>query len=152
MSKKQINQNAKVSLTAGLKSIHERNSLESLLLENKNNVQEDSILQTEYINSQKSNNYTIKTLLLIVMIYCVFTALINFKDITGNYGRVLLNDIKDLIYWCRYSIGCVGVTYISCLILGINLGKEIREKNFVAMIFAISVLALSAYFGQKLFS
>lgn len=110
-----------------------------------------------YYNKEKASKLfrfgdVTNVLLLLMFVYFVFSVFINLKEITKSYERVFLNDIKDLLYWSRYTLGSVGIVYFVMFVLGINLSEEIKKDNKSVVILSVAILLITSWFGLKLFS
>jgi hypothetical protein len=95
---------------------------------------------------------SINVLLVILITYFALTALINYKSILTGYERIFLNDFKDLFYWLRFTIGATAIVYFCFFVVGIDLKKEIQDDNKSAVYFALGLIAVTYFFGQRLFN
>ena len=112
---------------------------------------EDKIVK--YFPKIKFNfSSSLNVFLLILITYFVLTAMINYKSILTGYERIFLNDFKDLFYWLRFTLGATAIVYFCFFVVGIDLKKEIQEDNKSAVYFALGLIAVTYFFGQKLFN
>jgi hypothetical protein len=95
---------------------------------------------------------SINVLLLILITYFVLTAMINYKSILTGYERIFINDFKDLFYWLRFTLGATAIVYFCFFVVGIDLKKEIQDDNKSAVYFALGLIAVTYFFGQRLFN
>ncbi len=95
---------------------------------------------------------SINVLLVILITYFVLTALINYKSILTGYEKIFLNDFKDLFYWLRFTLGATAIVYFCFFVVGIDLKKEIENDNKSAVFFALGLIAVTYFFGQRLFN
>jgi hydrogenase-4 membrane subunit HyfE len=137
---------------------------EELIFEN-NQVDEpiieESVQQLELVEDSRVSIFkklrfsfgsSLNVLLLILITYFVLTALINYKSILTGYERIFVNDFKDLFYWLRFTLGATAIVYFCFFVVGIDLKKEIQDDNKSAVYFALGLIAVTYFFGQRLFS
>jgi hydrogenase-4 membrane subunit HyfE len=137
---------------------------EELVFENNKSdeaITEETVQQLEVAEVNRVNIFkklrfsfssSINVLLLILITYFVLTAMINYKSILTGYERIFINDFKDLFYWLRFTLGATAIVYFCFFVVGIDLKKEIQDDNKSAVYFALGLIAVTYFFGQRLFN
>jgi hypothetical protein len=122
---------------------------------NKLELSDNEVFNNNFENENKnifsgiSKNTT--NIIFFLVIYIFFTMIINYKYLFTNFERIIVNDLKDLIYWGKFTFTNIFIVYCALLLIGLDIKKEIEKDNkSIAFLIAI-LLGITYMFGQKLY-
>ncbi len=90
-------------------------------------------------------------LIFLSLIFLILTGLINYKNFFNNYETIVLNEIKDLLFWTRFTLANFLIVSFILFIFGIDLNKAIEEENKFVMLLVIILFVITGFAGQKIF-